>query len=131
MQLKRVDEVIVSKNGLASFTRRNMEAFNLDYGDLFYLGVDIRTENELHNKILFIRYNTTDHRSLPNSLIKLTKYQRRGSFYLSPLLKLLKIAPPFICTLEFGRDDYDFALILPDYKVFKITDSKSVGLVPF
>ena len=129
-QLIRLDDVIVDKRGLASITARNMEAFNLKHGDLFFIGIDISDNACESRQILFIKFNGAYNIDEKSCLIRYNKYQLRGCFYLSPILRLLNISPPFICKISDEGSLGNFRLILPEYKSFDLKKINSNGLVP-
>lgn len=122
--------VIIDKRGLASITKRNMHVLKLNYGDLFYWGIN-KADSEWENReLLFIKVDPDDHIGDASALIRYNKYQKRGAFYLLPILRLLDISPPFVCKVRTANDLCHFSLIVPEYKTFDIRRIKDKDLIP-
>ena len=112
------DNVIVDKMGWASFTRRNMQILDIDYGDRFHLGVDLDECHDSVRSLFFIKINEHDSFNRLSETVTFSKRKQRGGFRINPVLRLLKIKPPFVCDISIGGDDFDFSFQLPDHKLF-------------
>jgi hypothetical protein len=77
--------------------------------------------SDMLSSLYFIKIKNTNDFGGHSHAIEFNKRRQRGGFQLNPILRLLKVSPPFVCEIEAGEKGFDFRLRLPDYKSFSLS----------
>lgn len=126
--------IIINTEGWACISLNAKHALNIELEDVFEFGIDLDENPTYMRSLFFFKVQSPHSAGDQNSmLLKFRKHKAKArGFYIAPLLKLIKVKPPFVCEFRTGGEyGSHFSLVFPMFKSFALNGDLLSKLVEY